>query len=152
MDELDDFDQDWLDQTGSMNTFASAGEMSSGGVSISDEYLDNVLDVFSTGGYQAVQGKPDLLEKLSGAASSANKWISENKKLSEVIAGAVGNAYTANESRKKSAEQLKAEQDKRDRINASIRGMKSPPKAGLIPSLTRNDGSAVYDSKGRFAK
>lgn len=95
----------------------------------------------------------NLLGKVSSAASAANKWIGENKKLSEVIAGAVGSAYNASEARKKSAEQLKAEEDKRNRVNASILGMKATKKpSGLIPSLKRNNGSAVFDDKGRFAK
>lgn len=113
---------------------------------------------------QRMEAQPDntsLIDKVSNKIDSASNWLEKHKKLTELVTGAIGGAYVADEKRKAAdaAQQgrineqnnsARIAQEQNAAFSASISGL-APRKKGLINQtpLKRLDGSNVFDKSGK---
>ena len=91
-----------------------------------------------------------LLDTVLNGANSAVKFINDNDKAIKLIGGVAGGMYQdykADQKAKQTKEDAEAE---RQRINDSVKGLKSPFKSKpSVPTLTRKDGTPLI-TKGRY--
>lgn len=91
-----------------------------------------------------------LLDKVGKKVGAGMDWLTKNKEIAQVAAGAIGGAYQAREKRAAAEKLVQDEKDKIAANSASVSGLR-PAKRGLINSpLTRIGGQRVFNGTGRI--
>lgn len=89
------------------------------------------------------------LDGVMKAINAAGTFVENNKSLTNLVAGAIGGAYTAQEKRDALTQASQLDAEKRQRISDSIVGMKKV-NTGRPGLLTRTSGNRVFNDQGKI--